>query len=66
MIIPRKCAFCNKFVFWWNKKEWFEITPDWVAPVHRKCYTKKNAFTYHKKWFEDIEEEIQTEEVSNK
>ena len=61
MIIPRKCEFCNKFVFWWDEKELFEITPDWVKPVHRKCYSYEAGLEYHNKWFKDIDEEIKQE-----
>jgi len=60
-----ECPFCNKIVWFFNKRIFFEITPDWGLFAHRECYTKENALNYHKKWFQDIEKGGQNRRVKS-
>jgi len=57
-MIFNKCPFCNETVWFFNERTFFLITPDWGLWSHKRCYTRKNALEYHKKWFEDIDKEI--------
>ena len=54
MIIPRKCQVCNRMIWWWDKIEWMEMTPDFCYSCHEKCFTPKNYEIEIDKWFKEI------------
>jgi len=51
MIIPKKCSVCKKLIWWWDKKEYFEITPDFRKTVHLNCFSMENYKKEMDKWF---------------
>ena len=54
MLIPEKCVVCNRIVWWWNKKEFMEMTPDFGYTIHENCFTKEDYKKELNKWFKDI------------
>jgi hypothetical protein len=51
--ICNRCPLCNKLVWFWNDRNFFEITPDWGLYVHKKCSTHKNRKNYINNWFKE-------------
>lgn len=49
-----RCRICNKFVWFWQDKEYLEMTPDFGYSCHKNCFNKEDYKREMNKWLKEI------------